>query len=91
MKAKVETTNGKMAEREVSANVTGSEKQLSWADDIKLEKMSDILFTTLDPKYANVIAKLNEYADKMDAIVDAKFWIDNRTNSWREICKELSK
>ena len=30
-----------------------------------------------------------EIADKMNKIIDAKFWIDNRNNSWKEIFKSI--
>ena len=81
----------KKIEREVRATETGSEKQKEWADNIKLEKISEALINTFDPRFSNVISKIMEYVEVMDDVVDANFWINNRNNTWKEICKELTK
>ena len=62
------------------ADLTGSEKQISWANTIRegAYKALDCLapFTTND----KVKAIVADWKSKMDAQTEAKWWIDNRYN-----------
>jgi len=72
---------------QVSDNNSGSEKQINWANNIKVEKIADIIgMISQNPKVKDQVL---EIADKMNSIVDSKFWIDNRNNGWKEIAKSI--
>lgn len=63
----------------------GSEKQISWAVDIRDEKLAEIenalrMLETRNPaEYAKVLSVFIEIRQQ----ADAKFWIDRRARSWR--------
>lgn len=89
----------KAAEKATAENLpalTGSEKQINWALTIRAEKMAD-----LDTVYNKIVAAANDDADKIAnakldlqafkkvfaSFTDAKFWIDNRNYSVKEIIR----
>lgn len=76
---------------EVSVCSTGSDKQKEWADKIKLNTISDIC--SIMSQISNVPNKKEQvikYADMLNAKTDAKFWIDNKDNGWKDIVKSLN-
>lgn len=70
---------------------TGSEKQIAWADKIKAGKISDLFSLLSQPGMAQKEKEILEYCDAMNAIAEAKYWIDNREKTWKEIAKEIKK
>ena len=72
----------------VESNSIGSEKQINWANQIKANKISDVMMM-ISQHGIKVKDQAIEIADKINAVVDAKFWIDNRNNSWKEIVKSI--
>ena len=75
---------------EITENSIGSEKQIEWANSIKVNKISEIFVMMSQPnikkeQYPAIIA----YCDTLNEKVDAKFWIERKDNSGREIAKEL--
>lgn len=78
-------------EYEVTGNVTGTEKQIKWADSIKANKITDIFILLTQPGHSAIEGKIMEYCDTLNAINDAKFWIDNKNNTAKNILKEIKK
>jgi hypothetical protein len=75
----------------VIANVTeGSEKQIDWANDIKLTMISDIFMLLSQPGYDAKENQIIMYCDKLNSITSAKFWIENKSLTAKEILKSLN-
>ena len=65
----------------------GSPKQIAWANQIKMDKITDIILTIpLSHKQFDEIKRLT---DKANNIVGAKWWIDHRHLSNKQILKEM--
>jgi hypothetical protein len=89
---KITINNGQLNEQnyEVIETSIGSEKQINWANGIKINKISEIFMMMSQPnipseKYPEIIS----YCDEMNKKVDAKFWIERKDNSGKEIMKEI--
>jgi len=76
-------------EFEVRVNSVGSEKQIDWSNQIKLNKISDLFSMLSQPGMSKHEAQIMELCEKMNQIVDAKFWIDNKDNMAKNIAKEI--
>jgi hypothetical protein len=76
-------------EFEVSVCDKGSEKQIEWANQIKLNKISDIFVMQTQPGMSAKAEEITAICEKMNAINDAKFWIDNRNTMAKNIAKEV--
>jgi hypothetical protein len=62
--------------------LSGSEKQISWALKIRLEKYE------ASERYVKVLkSKGIEVYDRLFAITEAKFWIDNRNSNFEDLMK----
>jgi len=88
---KVTINKGHVDQKEFNIDICteGSEKQISWANDIKLNTISDFFMMLARLNFMTKEIEIRELCEKMNAISDAKFWIDNRDKSGKEIAKEL--
>lgn len=86
--------------------MSGTEKQVAWANDIKARKMAD--FQDLAAEFERLAsaglaagkatpaqteagrAKLMNAIAKAEAIEEARFWIDNRATVARYILRDLA-
>lgn len=74
------------------AKLTGSEKQISWAMDIREKVQKEI-----NPMHAeaqrtskkNLIELLNKIQNKIDTEESSRWWIDNQYATLQKIMKEL--
>jgi hypothetical protein len=71
---------------DIFENETGSEKQINWSNQIKLNKISDLLNMLGKPENEE---KIISVFNKMNEIKDSKFWIDNRNIFTKNIAKEI--
>lgn len=73
------------------ATLSGSEKQVSWANDIRQSQLRDLVSTvlirvkTVDAIPAQGLTALH----KLAAITEAKFWIDNRNSDSNALLKAI--
>lgn len=74
---------------EVTDCTVGSVKQIEWADKIKADKIGDIFIILSQPGASAKEEQVIMYCNKLNTFCDAKFWIDNKDNSWKEIVKSL--
>lgn len=76
---------------EIIENKTGTEKQINWANKIKLEKFALLFgfFANYELDITNLVKKYEDRIDKLNNIIDAKFWIDNRSKLSTELLKEI--
>lgn len=65
-------------------NLTGSEKQIKWANDIRSQKLAEVL---------KVYGTSKEFLDVLYPLVnkksESKFWIDNRFASVAELLNKI--
>lgn len=82
---------GQANEREFEVNVCdkGSEKQIEWANQIKLNKISDIFVMITQPGMSAKAEEIIAVCEKMNSINDAKFWIDNKNTMAKNISREM--
>lgn len=64
--------------------LTGSEKQIEWATKIRFEK-----YETSKGYTKNMTPKGAEIYDRLFGMTEAKFWIDNRDEGFRELVKVI--
>ena len=91
MKAIINQGQPNEKEFEINGNSIGSEKQIDWADRIKLKKISDMFLMLSQPGMSKHETQIIELCKKMNQVVDAKFWIDNKNNMAKNIAKELKQ
>jgi hypothetical protein len=72
--------------------LTGSEKQIAWAESIRSAAAKEIgeLVATAKPEMAAVV---NQAAEGILSATESKWWIDHRTSDWRQAlltrCQEI--
>lgn len=66
--------------------LTGSEKQIKWANDIRAQKLADILNT-----YGTSKEFLDVLYPLVNKITESKFWIDNRSSLLSQLLAKIGK
>jgi hypothetical protein len=67
--------------------LSGSEKQVKWANDIRftiLDDLKDIMHPEQDPRHEKLWAALL-------GKTEARWWIDRRDDSWKDVSMEVAK
>jgi hypothetical protein len=89
MKTTIQNTNGSQIESKVTECTSGSEKQINWANQIKCEKIGQFLIMVLELKEESQKNQVFTAIEKLNTIIDSKFWIDNRSMTAKNIYKEV--
>ena len=79
-KAKVNAEASAAKEVRGLANLTGSEKQVAWANTIRENAYKCLDMLTQFANNDQAKQMMDGWKTKMDAQIDAKWWIDNRNN-----------
>lgn len=88
---KITETNGKVTE--VKETVNGTEKQIAYANDIKAKFMTSTISWMRDIVLNDQSAKEKAEAiiNKLNNQIEAKFFIDNKDLSTRDLNKLVAK
>lgn len=77
--AKCKAEKANVAEEIVLPSLTGSEKQIKWAEDIRAKWISEIICEIRDWEFdADISGKIGLVATEVEKLTSASWWIDNR-------------
>ncbi len=74
---------------DVTDCANGTDKQNDYADSIKAKIIGEIIMIVGQPGGNDRKDQVVKYADLLNAKTDAIFWINNKSNSWKEIVKSI--